>query len=344
MSVLLTDMIAQVRVDSGLRGNPFYSDQQIAQKLTDGIMKLRDIFIASLAHWFRRSKRFTLEGGVDGSAFDLSLIPDFQMDQYLNRNPDSTTPEPVTTLGSIAERTFGNGVPPGWVGGRKYDISGDFLTVYPFNNSSGDYELFYTSMGDKLALPITREFDIDAADTNPPITPSDEMPGPGFWSFANGDFNDLQPDGSYTTQITTDGSGYIDTDFSAGPPDNTSFNGRWFINGVSDSASNEVSVTQAPTGSVTGPAAGTATITYQPVGTVDRLPQILTPWESFVKLWACILIRQGRRQPIGSLMALFEIEEKRAIKMAKTRTEGVKQAPMTHNRIRRRGYNYGSAQ
>src|SRR5690349_5592622 len=117
MSVQLTDLISTVRRDSGLKSNPLFSDSNIASILSDGKSRLRDIFIESFAHWFLDTYDFTLSGEVGGNTLDLTNIPYLQMDQYLNRDPESATPEPVLRLGSLAERAQFNGLAPTWLSG-----------------------------------------------------------------------------------------------------------------------------------------------------------------------------------------------------------------------------------
>jgi hypothetical protein len=154
--------------------------------------------------------------------------------------------------------------------------------------------------------------------------------------FANGAFNTLQPGGLYTTDIPVDGTAYVVTDFDAGPPDNTSFNGTWFINAVSESSANIIGVTVAPSGNVTGPAAGTATLTYQPIGTISELPVLMNQWAMFLKLHASISIRESQELEVTDLERKFAIQQLRVKTMSKKRTDGIVQPGLTQNYYRNR--------
>lgn len=403
MSESVEYMVSWIRNKSGLRNNPLWSDQDIIDAMNDASAKLRDVFIASFAHWFRKTYRFTLAGGVGGNTLDLTEIPDLQMDQYLNRNPDLPNPEPVTRLGSLAERAQFGALPAGFNRGRRYDTDGDVLTIYPASNSAGDYELVYTSMGEKLKPRDSYEFDIPTApgvQAERSITivgGSDNCQnGSRIWTFANGRFIDAgtQPgnildvtsflnsgphiieevisqtqvktfdDPLTETFLISDSAGIDDVlqfsfpgaaftedmiggeitlDFTAtvGPPDNSQYNGTFTIFDVLASNTLQIPV-YLPSATIDLPAGGTLSVSWQEPGTRDDLPQVLTPWALYLKLYVCILIRQSRDRPTDDLTRLFKPEELRLEKMSKTRTEGVKQAPMTRNRHRRGGFNYGS--
>src|SRR5690348_7182536 len=105
MGVSVASLIAATRIDSGLRNNRFFSDDQIAEKLTDAYADLRDRMIIRFAFWFKKTFNFSLAGGVGGNILTLSEnVPDLEMIQYLNLLDTSGNPSPVTMLSSVAER------------------------------------------------------------------------------------------------------------------------------------------------------------------------------------------------------------------------------------------------
>lgn len=156
MSVLTSSLVADTRVMSGLRNNPFLSDMQIVSLLNDAYNELRDRFVAALEHWFKNTVTFTLSGNTEGqNTFDLTTIPDYQMDQGLNWYPNGTTSPPVTipALGSFAERNSRSGwLAIGQAQVREYYTDGDTLYVVPATASAGTYTLFYTCQATPLAL------------------------------------------------------------------------------------------------------------------------------------------------------------------------------------------------
>src|SRR6188508_1244739 len=138
MAVAVSDMIAQVRLKSGLRGNRLWSDSEIATALTDGYKDLRDRMIVRFAHWFAARYPFTLVGGVGASTLDLSLVPRLEMIQGLDLLVGGIR-YTVNELGSFAERNAYNGstlfgsIGPAFNGfaGRRYFPNGDEMELLP---------------------------------------------------------------------------------------------------------------------------------------------------------------------------------------------------------------------
>lgn len=158
MAILAQTLVDDTRVISGLRANPLFSDTQICELLNDAYDELADKFVAAVQHWFRATVSFTLTGNTPGTnTFDLTTIPDFQMDQGLNWLPNGPTGPsfPVLRLGSFAERgTAGGGIAGigGLTSARRYFTNGDLLFVDPYVTSAGQYTLVYTPQRVPLAL------------------------------------------------------------------------------------------------------------------------------------------------------------------------------------------------
>lgn len=323
MAVSVETLIADTRLESGLRNNRVFSDDQIAGFLTNGFWALRDLMIAKFAYWFRAEYNFSLAGGVTGNVLELSEVPDLEMIQGLFLVGSAGNLQRVDMLSSISEIGYLSSTYPfadnysfnGYVG-RKYFPDGDKLFVYPAANASGNYRLIYTPQAQRLALPATRTFDVNSADNDPPSGSTDY----GRWTFANGDFTSQDVGGTLTPTFATP---------------NEDFNLDYTIVSVVNSTTINVTPDPSLIGSFTGPAAGTVSVEYQPSGTIGSLPVVLTPWQRYLVLYASIIIRQSRRQPMGDIELQFQQIEKRITALTKQRSEGVRQAPIT------RGWNGG---
>jgi hypothetical protein len=309
MTVLAQTLSDDTRIISGLRNNPLFSDAQIVELLNDALSEQRDKFIAAMSHWFRKTAPFTLVGNVSGSnTFDLTTIPDFQMDQGVNWIP-ATGARPITVprLGSFAERNaIGGGV--GWLTGqrREYFTNGDLLFIDPFTNSAGSYELIYTPQATPLAIP--------------------EPPPPAVAGTP-----------AAITSIGTAGQ----YDFSGALFTAANIGDSLVVTGAANAANNgSFPIAAVPNPNaivVTNPASvnegAGATAAVQPAGTRADLPATLTPWAVYLKVHAAISIQTSRRQQIGpELSAKLAVESARLTAMAKKRSEGPQQAPITRRR------------
>ncbi len=322
MGVSVASMIAQARVDSGLRNNRLFSDTQIAGFLTDALSDLRDKMIVRFAYWFKAEYPFTLAGGAGGNILDLSEVPDLEMIQGLNLIDATGNPFTVDMLGSFAERNqyaanwpFATGGSFYGAVGRKYWPDGNDLEVLPASNAGGDYVLIYTPQAQTLSPPVTRTFDAEGSDQPGTAGP---LNAPSW--LLSGDFE------------TSDVGGTITPNLDA---PNDAWNVEFDISEVF--SANAAACTPDPTaiGSFTLPADGTFSITSQPAGTIGELPDALTPWSYYLVLLASIRIRTGRRQPLGDLSRQLERFERRIVALTKQRSEGVRQAPVTRT-------NYGA--
>ncbi len=329
MGVLVSTLIADTRRDSGLRSNRLFSDDQIASILTDAYADLRDKMIIRFAYWFRSTFDFTLGNGEGNNFLDLSLVPDLEMAQGVFLLDANGNPYPLDLMSSISEinqlnSTYMFGAGFGYNGfiGRKYFLDGDFLFVYPSANASGNYRLVYTPQPKILALSKTVNFNIATADV-PEVPPPGLLAGTGAWLLANANL-------SNATDIPTSGFDLTLTFVTT----NLGFSGIYHVVdvGLPPSFGSPTFSTSnlASAAGFSNPATGTGTYTYQPAGTIGTLPDSLTPWAKYLTLYASMVIRTSRRQAMGELDLQFKQIEKRIVAITKQRTEGVRQAPLTH--------------
>jgi hypothetical protein len=410
----LVDMIADVRVLSGLRSNPSITDAQIAKMLTDAWLEKYDTYVKALQHWFRAAVPFTLSGNTaTTNQFDLTSIPTingpdglplppFQMDQGLNFWPSGTigsgSAVTVQRLGSFAERNqFGTGVPGlglGFGGSLTYFTNGDTLYVQPFQQSAGAYELIYTPQAAGLALPTTlltetASIPISTAGSNvsfsstafldavsAPWIPTDAGGNVVVTGAANPGNNGPHSISSYVsaTRLTlvgtytpeTLGGGATVTLLRASRVDTS---GNWTLYGDTPTNNASISVkagdlltttgavnpsnngtfviTEDATGGITVKTAGavglvaenlpslTFSATVQPYQTISVLPQVMSPWVLYLKIHAAIAIKESRNQVVTDLERKLTAQTARIVAMAKQRSEGKTQAPITNWRRRR---------
>ncbi len=320
MGVSVETLIAATRIDSGLRNNRYFSDDQIAEKLTDAYADLRDLMIVRFAFWFKKEFSFTLAGGIGGNILTLSEnVPDLEQIQGLNLIDSQGNPQTVTMLSSFAERNQFNASWPFTMGnafngfaGRRYWPDGDDLEVLPVANSAGNYKLIYTPQQERLALPVLeRTFAVNGGDQ-----PGTAGPGPSnAWLLGAANF------------VSADVGRTLVPAFAAP-------NEAWNISYEVTEFLSSTAVAVAPDPNAIGvfdqPPSGTWSVYEQPAGTIGELPDALTPWTKYIQLKAAIAIRSGRRQPIGPLDAQFQREEKKLIAITKQRGHGVMQAPITN--------------
>ncbi len=330
MGISVASLIAQTRVDSGLRNNRLFSDDMIADKLTDAYADLRDKMIARFAYWFRGTYDFSLTNGEGNNFLDLTLVPDLEMIQGVFLLDSAGNPYPVDLMSSISEvnqlnSTFMFNVGFSFNGflGRKYFPDGDFIFIYPSANASGNYRLIYTPQPKRLSLPKTVNFTIASGDI-PEVPPPGGLPGTGAWLLANANL-------AGATDIPTAGFDLSLTFTTT----NLSFSGAYHVVGLGlpSGGFGQPTFGVSNLASVAGfssPPTGTGTYTYQPVGTVGTLPDSLTQWAKYLTLYASRVIRTSRRQRTGDIDLQFQQIEKRLISITKQRTEGVRQAPLTH--------------
>lgn len=315
MTVLAQTLSDDTRVISGLRNNPLFSDTQIVELLNDALGAARDTFVVALEHWFRSTAPFTLAGNTSGSnTFDLTTIPDFQMDQGVNWNPQvGSPPIPVPRLGSFAERGSVGGV--GWLSGqhREYFTNGDLLFIDPFQNSAGSYTLIYTPQGVPLGLPVTIS-----------------LPNAGSGNMAT-------VAGAFLINLGTPANIFLPTDVGS----TVTVTGT-----VSNNGTHVIATVEGPNAVVWAgivneafPDIATATLVRQPAGTRIDLPAVLTPLALYLKVHASIAIQTSRHQPTTELQTKLAVETARVLSLAKHRTEGPKQAPIRRRR-RRWGVSY----
>lgn len=126
-SILVTDLIAQVRTLSGLRNNQVLLDSDIVSLINDAGSELYDDVEGSFQAHFVTTFDFTLT-----TTNSVPLPADFKRDNSLTYNPASASPSPIKPLGSWLER-----------GGASA------------TGMAGAYRLYYTPFFPSLAIPTS---------------------------------------------------------------------------------------------------------------------------------------------------------------------------------------------
>ncbi len=312
MSTPLTSLIEETRLLSGLRSNQLYTDAEIATMLSDLWQELFDRFVSANQHYRIKQFDFSLAGGVGANSVDLPS--DFQLGNGLEMDPTQPRPRSVPYLSNWLQRNnLGASVLN--IGGgnlctdRQYCFVNSQLTVFPAERSNGDYRLHYTPMCEKFLARSSITTAIQASDT--PVQES------GFIGFV---FTGLNP-----TSESYGNDGILVVDFDT---PNDTWNGTYTTTGILGS---NIVLTDTPWPGIafTGPAAGTVTLSYQTVGTIDELPDYADPWAIYLKLGTSIAIREAREQDCTDLERRFAAQRLRVDSLLTNRQEEPTQPPLT---------------
>jgi len=309
--VALDDLIARARLESGLRANAYYDNDQIVRYLDAGGAELADIFTAANQHYVIKEFDFTTTGG--SAAAIVSLPSDFQQGHSLEIYPQTyngvSTPNQQTRtiryLPNWLNRNAyaGNAFPLVIAGGGFVDPVYTFLDAklrfYPPQlTPAAPFKLYYTPQWTTLAAK--RTFTVD---------PSDNPAGPD-WSFANGAFTSADIGATVTPAF-------------AAP--NTAFNIAYTITNVLSPTF--IAVTPTPAGGFTGPASGTATVAT--AGTTDTIPAVMAPWSEYLVVYAAIAINTDRERGTGELERKLNALKARITSIIAVRQEEPQQPPLS---------------
>ncbi len=341
--ITVDDLIADIRVMSGLRNNQLFSNDQIQQMVIDAGDELYDDVEGTFEHYFIDTFDFTIAAGE--SAVDLP--ESFKRDNSLTRNPDTSTPETVDVLGSWLERNDQSSSI--WTpSARRYFITGDQLEIFPTAAAPGNYRLFFTPQFEFVS-PGVATAGVQLATVAALPTCTSSPPGPGHSLTATSD-----------GALTVDGVAVNDDDpILVLNQENDLDNGVYVATVAGDLTHPFILTRPTPftysTGMVLSVSAGdvNARQSFQLVSSpidVDvlplvfelvqlTLPRAMRPWALYLKVHTSIAIRTSRQQDTTDLQAKLQALKTRVSKSAKNRTEAPKQAPMT--RHRRGGYGYG---
>lgn len=318
MGIPLSTLEAAVRSQTDRISDPAVTADEIASFLSDGGRALVDIFNESAPHWLQAKNDFTLAGDTfDTSVADLP--EDFELDLGLDwlDAPGATGPVTVRRLPSFQDRNaYGNVnplLPMNNIYARNYEAQGDELRVYaPQQQTSGSYRLWYTRRFQEMApsvddVPIV----IDVSDGLETRT----VDGVDYLTFVFGA-------GGLVVGVT---SGSLTVNYDT---PNDVYNGTYAIKEIIDEF--HIVTTQPFTGTppFTNPAAGTASYSYQPVGTVSVLPNVWTQFRLFIITHAAISVRMKFEEQIGELETRLGQEAQRCKRMAERRDSGLAQIPI----------------
>lgn len=169
ISYLVQKLVEQVRTDSDLNNSQVYTDDDLAQVISDAGSDLYDVFTGTWQKYNIKTFPFTLEGGVGFNAADLP--DDFQQGHSIDVNPESQTPYTLKYLPNWLNRNscsmpyqiFGQNVGP-----KAYTFLGSEIVILPAINAGGVYLLYYTPTWTPFAIPI----DITVSTVTFPIVPN----------------------------------------------------------------------------------------------------------------------------------------------------------------------------
>lgn len=314
MTPSTAQLVDEVRLITDRVNDPTLTDSTIITYLNDGMRSMYDLFLDAAPHWVQTAFEFTLTGDSDATSF-VALPDDFQFDLGLDwlNPPGITYPLTIRRLPTFLDRNRLNpyntlALSPAFYN-RNYEVQGANLQLYPKMNCAGTYRLYYQKQIEPLALPVTRAIVIDPSDTVLNVG--------GFIQYilTNGAFTDADVGGSLTVTWSSP-------------------NAAWNASGAEITAKatgNDTTVTTDvvwPGGSFTGPAAGTASITAQPAGTLAELPQVFAPWQLYIKTFAAISVFTSFNENADALQARLAQEAARARRMAEKRESDLRQIPI----------------
>jgi hypothetical protein len=80
---------------------------------------------------------------------------------------------------------------------------------------------------------------------------------------------------------------------------------------------------------VVGPASGTVSLTYQPLGTRNTLPNIMASWSEYPVVYAAMAVNIDRQRPIGELERKLQALKARIASILGNRQEEPQQPPLS---------------
>jgi len=322
--VTVADLVARTRLESGLRNNQYWTNDDIVLALSQAGAELYDIFTSANQHYVISEFDFTTTGPSDSI---VTLPSDFQQGHSLDIYPQTydgvATPNNQTRsiryLSNWLNRNQTGPVAVFAPSGRDpvYTFLGGQLRFYPENQTpAAQFKLYYTPMWVPLAPPTTVSWTLVAG--------ANAADNAGFIQYnfgsTTGDhptFVDAMDGGTLTVTFDVINEDYNCTSSLITGPDP-------FGNG-----NTAYSSTAWPGGSFTNPASGTASITYQAAGTTNTLPTVMAPWSEYLVVHASIAINIDRQRPCGELEAKLERLKARVNSVIDNRQEEPMQPPLT---------------
>ncbi len=195
---------------------------------------------------------------------------------------------------------------------------------------------------------VTRTFAVDAADN----------PTSGHWAFVNAAFTSGDVGGTITPNFAAPNAVFnvtytivavLSPTFIQVTPDPTGLgtftgpaSGTATVSALSNSVFNipftvtevlsgqQVNVTPDPTtlGTFQTPPTGTVSVATPQPGTRADLPQVLTPWQVYLKTYAAISVHAKFEEQCPELQARLDRETARALRMSEKRDSDLRQVPI----------------
>lgn len=218
---------------------------------------------------FKATYYRTFDFTLAGSTYQQTLPENFWRLRGLTLDPDTLRRRRIRPY-NFAEgddyRWNGSDLicPRAFAADRRYNVLGSrLLQIEPQEHAAGSYRLYYVPKPTVLSLDVTSTFDIDASDTNTAVG--------GLLTFALANI----------AAISDMVGGSLTLNFDA---PNVAFNGVYTIGQVPTSTSVVMTCPSFSSG-ITGPASGTASVTYADSGGAStELDEELEPFAEYVWL------------------------------------------------------------
>jgi hypothetical protein len=318
LSVTTADLLTEIRDITDRENDPTLTDAEILRYASDGLRSLWDIFLESRPQWTQSQHEFTLTGNTAAGA-NVALPDDFELDLGLDWTdpPSGNGPVTVRRLPTFLDRnSFGYGANPLTHAGafyeRNYEVEGDNLRIYPYQNSSGTYKLWYQKRIPELKETVTVNVTLPNDVSRPTAGPA-----PLTLSISNFTWDDAMVGGTATLAFT----GL-----------NATFNGTYEILAQEIAGVHNLTLDGSTSATITNPTAGTLSVTYQPADSIPELPVFIQPWKIYIVTFAGISIRTKFEEDISALELRLKQEDARARRISERRNSNLRQIPLLNQR------------
>jgi hypothetical protein len=288
-----TQLILAARQLSDTVDDPFVTDQEVLDRVNEGLDELYDFVVGEYEHRFITSLDFTLSGGAawTNGINQKPLPADFQKCNGVDKDPDTGNTRTIHTLASYLERNAPYEI--------AYHLDGSLIKFYRPSRCQGNYRMWYTPQAPYLYDPTIVVTGSDTA------TASTEV-----LHFVNGVFDPSFVGATVTIAGATNAQ-------NNGTKTIVAVNGLTdiVVTGLHDETFNPASVTASSS----------------PLGAIQYLTQILSPHYEYIVTNGAIRIRDKKEQDVSVLSARLDRLMTRAKEIFANTNEEPGQVPLTKN-------------